>query len=53
MPIGLEWEVVKVVVDVVEAVAPDVLVIGVECLNLGVDVREDVLSAKGGHFVSP
>jgi hypothetical protein len=42
------------VVEVVEADAPSVLVIDVECLNLNVDAkREDVLSAKGGHFVSP
>jgi chemotaxis response regulator CheB len=47
---GLEWE-AKVAVDVVEAVAPDVLVIDVECQNLDVDVREDVLSVRG-HFVS-
>jgi hypothetical protein len=52
---GLEWVLVKaVVVEVVEADAPSVLVIDVECLNLNVDAkREDVLSAKGGHFVSP
>lgn len=49
---GLEWA-VKAVVDAVEVVAPIAPVTDVECLNLGVDARGVVLSAKGGHFVSP
>ncbi len=47
---GLEWE-AKVVVDVEEVVALIALAIDVECLNLGVDAREVVLSAKGGRRV--
>lgn len=48
---GLEWA-VKAVVDAVEVVVLTALAIDVECLNLGVDAREDVLSVRG-HFVSP
>ncbi len=48
---GLEWG-VKVVVDVVEVVAPIVLAIDVECLNPVVDAREDALSVRG-HVVAP
>jgi hypothetical protein len=57
MLIGLKWESAEAVVVevVVEADVQIALVIDVECLNPVVDARnrEDVLSAKGRHFVSP